>query len=282
MEYPSKLSIDCPCTLFKTINPFNDYSADDMKCGDMNEQQLRSLGLHDISGQVDPYRLICYDVPNVPTIFGGYTTPSDGRKVSHDECVNILYNEMTELSNEFSRIGKYQHLIKEMISHFRYGDGKPFYSTSLNVAFENRVNDPKPNSSISIIKSTIEDKTGADFFWNAYTPLEDSIALALHDSMLPKFNQVQDNINGLGITVHDIHAQKITLLSIEKYAIGWEAEILFEAQDHFGLDCTDIKSEFYSQFRFFRIWFFLQRHKDFAFRPFFTNFSAFARIGSYQ
>ncbi|MGQ7148140.1 DUF3289 family protein, partial [Escherichia sp. SS-MK2] len=29
---------------------------------------------------------------------------------------------------------------------------------------------------------------------------------------------------------------------------------------------------------FFRIWFFLQRHKDFAFKPFFTNFNTIERI----
>lgn len=282
LSYPSDLSIECPCTLFRTINPFGDYYADDMQCGDMNEQQLRSLGLNDISGLVDPYRLICYDFPSVPIIYGEYSSPPGGRKISHQECVNILFNEMIDLSNDFARIGEYKNIIKDMISHFRYGNGESFYSQSLNSAFENRVNEPDPKSPISIIKSTIEEDSGPNSYWNAYMPLEDRLDFELHRSMLPKFNQVKDRINGLGIAVHDIHAQKITLLSIEKYAIGWEAEVLFEAQDHFGLDCTDIKSELYSQFRFFRIWFFLQRHRDYAFRPFLTNFSALARVGSYK
>ncbi|HKM96800.1 MAG TPA: DUF3289 family protein, partial [Buttiauxella sp.] len=30
--------------------------------------------------------------------------------------------------------------------------------------------------------------------------------------------------------------------------------------------------------RFFRIWFFLQRHKDYSFKPFLTNFSANVKI----
>lgn len=282
MHHPSNLSIECPCTLFRTINPFGDYSADDMQYGDMNEQQLKALGLNDISGLVDPYRLVCYDFPRVPIIYGEYSSSPGGRKISHQECVNILFNEMMELSHDFSRIGEYQNIIKEMISHFRYGNGKPFYSSSLNAAFENRVNDLDPKSPISKIKSTIEDDSGPNSYWNAYMPLEDRLEFALHRSMLPKFNQMIDRINGLGIAVHDIHAQKITLLSIETYAMGWEAEVLFEAQDHFGLDCTDIKSELYSQFRFFRIWFFLQRHRDYAFRPFLTNFSALARVGSYK
>ncbi|HBB2651472.1 TPA: DUF3289 family protein, partial [Escherichia coli] len=55
----------------------------------------------------------------------------------------------------------------------------------------------------------------------------------------------------------------------------------FIAQDHFGLDVTDIKNKIYNKYRFFRIWFFLQRHKDFAFKPFFTNFNTIERIENY-
>jgi uncharacterized protein (TIGR03034 family) len=91
-----------------------------------------------------------------------------------------------------------------------------------------------------------------------------------------------DRVNGLGISVHDIAAQKITLLNFQQYAIGWSATVHFLAQDHFGLDVTDIKSELYSQFRFFRIWFFLQRHRNFAFKPFFTNFQSVSRVEMYQ
>ena len=44
---------------------------------------------------------------------------------------------------------------------------------------------------------------------------------------------------------------------------------------------TDIKNKIYNKYRFFRIWFFLQRHKDFAFKPFFTNFNTIERIENY-
>ncbi|MGO3909017.1 DUF3289 family protein, partial [Huaxiibacter chinensis] len=50
---------------------------------------------------------------------------------------------------------------------------------------------------------------------------------------------------------------------------------------HFGLDIIDIKKDIYRNFRFFRIGFFLPRHKYFAFKPFFTNFQAVFRIGEY-
>ena len=103
----------------------------------------------------------------------------------------------------------------------------------------------------------------------------------MQDARLNKFNDFEDSFNGLGISVHDISAQKISLLSFQKYAIGWSATIHFVAQDHFGLDVTDIKNKTYSKYRFFRIWFFLQRHKDFAFKPFFTNFNTIERIENY-
>ncbi|MGN9525520.1 DUF3289 family protein [Escherichia coli] len=51
-------SINMPCTLFETITLFDDFSADDMQYGDMEEQDFLSLGLSDISAKVDPYRLI--------------------------------------------------------------------------------------------------------------------------------------------------------------------------------------------------------------------------------
>ncbi|WSN95437.1 DUF3289 family protein [Escherichia coli] len=53
-------SINMPCTLFETITLFDDFSADDMQYGDMEEQDFLSLGLSDISAKVDPYRLIKY------------------------------------------------------------------------------------------------------------------------------------------------------------------------------------------------------------------------------
>lgn len=47
-------SINMPCTLFETITLFDDFSADDMQYGDMEEQDFLSLGLSDISAKVDP------------------------------------------------------------------------------------------------------------------------------------------------------------------------------------------------------------------------------------
>ncbi|EKT1936644.1 DUF3289 family protein, partial [Salmonella enterica] len=151
----------------------------------------------------------------------------------------------------------------------------------LNSAFHKRINIKTHNSPLLIIKKCIEDEF-KNHKREVYTPaLLHKIQTKLLRSKLAKFNNLEDRINGLGICVHDIAAQKITLTNFQKYAIGWSATLHFVAQDHFGLDVADIKNKLYREFRFFRIWFFLQRHRYFAFKPFFTNFNTITRIGSY-
>ncbi len=44
-----------PATIYQTKHQFNDYSSDDMQCGDLTEKQLRSnFDLDKISDIVDP------------------------------------------------------------------------------------------------------------------------------------------------------------------------------------------------------------------------------------
>ncbi|EOR6072473.1 YPO3983 family protein, partial [Escherichia coli] len=267
-----------PCTLFETISLFDDYSADDMQYGDMVEQDFLSLGLSDISAKVDPYRLIKYHFPGPGSINVAFSASSSGTKISQRECTDILFAEMKELAKMFSFFGQYKTLIEDLIEHFRYGNGSNFHSQQLNLSFHEKINKYGYNSPIRIIKECIENGINSTPS-TGYQPLIlQSIKTKLLSSRLNKFNDFEDSFNGLGISVHDISAQKISLLSFQKYAIGWSATIHFVAQDHFGLDVTDIKNKTYSKYRFFRIWFFLQRHKDFAFKPFFTNFNTIERI----
>lgn len=274
-------SMYLPYTLFKPVTRFNDDSTGDMQCGDMGEEELLALGLNDISEKVDPYRLIYYDFPRPYMVDGVFSLTNLDREISHDECVDILFTEMKELAKMFSFYGEYQTLIDELIGHFRYGNGSLFYSQQLNSAFHKRINIKTHNSPLLIIKKCIEDEF-KNHKREVYIPaLLHKIQTKLLRSKLAKFNNLEDRINGLGICVHDIAAQKITLTNFQKYAIGWSATLHFVAQDHFGLDFADIKNKLYREFRFFRIWFFLQRHRDFAFKPFFTNFNTITRIGSY-
>ncbi|EOC0208007.1 DUF3289 family protein, partial [Cronobacter dublinensis] len=104
--------------------------------------------------------------------------------------------------------------------------------------------------------------------------LVDALSSNLQKSVLPKFDAFSDKFNGMAISIHDVHATKIDLLNIEVSKLKWRAEIKFTAQDHFGLDDTDINNKKFSQFQFFKAWFILQRYERFAYRPFFTDMQA--------
>lgn len=281
MDNSFSTSMYLPYTLFETVKCFDDRNANDMQCGDMGEHDFLALGLKDISAKVDPYRLIRYDLPYRYYLDSPFSSSASGVKISHQQCVDILFNEMKELAQMFSFEGKYKMLIGEMIDHFRFGNGCGFYSQRLNSAFHDRINKKVPGSPLLKIKGALQNAFGSNSREVHCPSLLKSIKVDLFISRLDKFNASEDRVNGLGISVHDIAAQKITLLNLQKYSMGWSATVSLEAQDHFGLDLDDIKNKIFCELRFFRIWFFLQRHKDFAFKPFFTNFHSVESIGPY-
>jgi hypothetical protein len=148
--------INIPCTLFETITLFDDFSADDMQYGDMEEQDFLSLGLSDISAKVDPYRLIKYHFPGPNSTYGAFSVPTSGTKISQSECIDILFAEMKDLAKMFSFFGQYKTLIQDLIDHFRYGNGNSFHSQELNLSFHERINKYDYNSPIRVIKECIE------------------------------------------------------------------------------------------------------------------------------
>ncbi len=95
---------------------------------------------------------------------------------------------------------------------------------------------------------------------------------------MPKFDRIQDNINGMGITVHDTWATHITIESLHIDKDYYRAAVKYKIQDHFGLDAYDILKTGFNLFRFFRIWFVLQRYNRFGFKPFITNMEATVEI----
>jgi len=82
----------------------------------------------------------------------------------------------------------------------------------------------------------------------------------------------------MGITVHDTWATHITIQSLQIDNGRYRAVMHYKVQDHFGLDNDDISKIKFSQFRFFRIWFVLQRYNQFGFKPFMTNMKATVEI----
>ena len=273
-------TLNLPCLIFQTQRKWNDVFAADMRCGDLNANQLRQqFYLTQVSDQVDPFalkRLTPFDAPQHR--FTHSYPGGRGESLSPAQCAALLFDEMRSLSWPFSLYGPYRQLINRMIDHMQYGFGMPFHDAALNMALKQQIlSDKTPDSSLLKIKETISNYTNYNQlgFENELVPrLND----AVRNSVLPKFSRGVDYINGLGITVHDIYAVRISLLNLHISPQGWEGKLRYEAQDHFGLDDEDIQKKMFHQFTFFRIWFVLQRYKNFAFRPFMTNMEAVITI----
>ena len=253
----------------------DDYSADDMRCGDLTESQLKNeFHLLDVSTRVDPYTLMEITPFRQPhSRF--YGSRGAGEKHSPAECAAILFDEMRHLSQSFAIYGPYKHLIEEMITHMQHGDGEPFRSLYLDQALkEHIVNDQNSDNNTRLLLQEAISKN-IDWYKEAY-PIEkkEKLREVLLTGRLPKFDRLQDNINGMGITVHDTWATHITLESLHIDNHCYRARVRYKIQDHFGLDAYDILKSKFNLFRFFRIWFVLQRYNRFGFKPFITSMDA--------
>lgn len=266
--------ITLPCTLFETQKWMDDYGAADMRCGDLSEAQLKNqFNLQDVSTRVDPYTLTRITPFTQPqSMF--YGMHGAGEKVSREECIKILFDEMRHLSTPFAAYGPYRHLISKMISHMQYGNGKPFQDLQLDAALKEQIESDR-SSSGSLVK--LRETIKGNIVWQSESfPLERKYALndAISSSILPKFTRVKDRFNGLGITVHDIWAAKISLNKLEVKGNSFSALVNYKIQDHFGLDRNDVMTGSYHSLRFFRIWFLLQHYNAFAYKPFMTDICA--------
>ncbi|MCA4823532.1 MAG: DUF3289 family protein [Serratia rubidaea] len=272
-------ALQFPCTIFKTKNIMDDYGAYDMRCGDLSAAQLKThFHLGDVSTRVNPYTLTQLTPFNQPhSRF--YGMRGQGTTLTRQECARILFDEFRQLSRLFALYGPYKHLIEQMISHMQHGNGTPFSSPHLNAALKEQIlgDKEKENSSRLRLKNAFNkyiDWKGKLFPEKEIQKLIDAIVF----SKLPKFDRLQDNFNGMGITVHDTWATHITVKSLQVDNESYRALVHYRVQDHFGLDDDDIRKVKFNQFRFFRIWFVLQRYNQFGFRPFMTNMEAMVEI----
>ena len=268
-----------PCTIFKTQKRMDDYGAEDMRYGDLTESQLKNeFHLLDVSSRIDPY-LLTEITPFRQPHSRFYGSRGAGAKHSSAECAAILFDEMRHLSQSFAIYGPYKDLIEEMISHMQHGDGAPFSSHSLDSALRMHiVNDESSENSTRLLLKKVFNK---NIDWeNKFFPATDKEELrkSILEGKLPKFDRFQDNINGMGITVHDTWATHITIESLHIENNHYHASIKYKVQDHFGLDARDILKSKFTLFRFFRIWFVLQRYNQFAFKPFITDMTATVEI----
>lgn len=267
-----------PQTIFMTQRPFNDYGADDMRYGDISADRLiREFGLKNISNIVDPYtltRLTTFDNPQ-SRFAGVYGGAHRGGTISVQDCARLLFEEMQKTSLPYSFVGPYRYLINQMLRHFQRSTGTPFSDSQLNAAYSQKI---QSNYDANNINFTIQETIGSfiDYKSRGF-PQErlNDVTTAIKGSILPKFDSfILDKINGMGITIHDVHATKIDIIGLEVGERGWKARVKFTGQDHFGLDINDIQKKKFRQFKFFQIWFVLQRFNKFGFRPFLTNLEA--------
>ncbi|MBP2195904.1 YPO3983 family protein [Pantoea cypripedii] len=266
-----------PQTIYTTQRSFNDYGADDMRYGDMCEKRLKhEFGLIHLSSQVDPYtltRLTTFHNPQ--SRFHGVYGGKRGAAVSVQECARILFEEMQVTSLPYACVGPYKHLINKMLRHFQQSTGAPFRDMQLDMAYRERIlrDNSDSSSRLAIITGL---NTCIDYTNKVLTKQSvDGLGFYIRDSILPKFDSlILDKINGMGITVHDVHSTRIELLNLEIDGNHWRAKVKYLGQDHFGLDVNDIRKKKFNQFQFFRIWFILQRFDRFGFRPFLTNMEA--------
>ncbi|WP_456311091.1 DUF3289 family protein [Serratia proteamaculans] len=258
-----------PYLLFETMNRMDEYSADDMRYGDLSESHLKNdFNLRLVSARVDPYtgeRMTAsrYDLNH-------WTSQPLSVKARTD----ILFDEFRELSRIFSFVGPYRGLIEKLITHMQTGNGKVFSSHLLDSAYKEQiVNDSSRDSSLLKIKKTLSKFINWEVgYYDSKNKIWFSKNMA--NMILPKFNKWVDRVNSLTISVHDVWATTITLKSLVIKGDNYSATIHYRAQDHFGLDSKDILNPVYRQFRIFRIWFLLQHHEKYSFKPFITEMNA--------
>ena len=272
-------ALQLPCTLFRTQKRIDDYSAGDMRCGELTETQLRTYyGLEYISDQADPWTLTRRSSMDRPQSMFCCNLRDPGKKITRQQCAAILFDEFRFLSRQFSFCGPYRHLIEKMITHMQTGNGTPFRDVLLDRALKEQIlNDITDKSTFFRIKEVIKNYIN----WEKNTfPIEkkDEFRKTISGSKLPKFDRFQDNFNGMGITVHDTWATGITLRSLQIHNDRYQAVVHYRVQDYFGLDSDDILKTQFSQFHFFRIWFVLQHDTPFGFRPFMTNMETTVEI----
>jgi len=142
-------------------------------------------------------------------------------------------------------------MIEKMITHMQYGNGASFQDGVLDRALKEQIlKDYTDNSSRLRVENVL--KANIDWEKKCY-PAEKKYRIrnAISKGKLPKFNRLQDNFNGMGITVHDTWATHITLKSLQIANDRYQAVVHYKVQDHFGLDVEDISKFRFNHFLFF-------------------------------
>ncbi|WP_147193656.1 DUF3289 family protein [Pantoea sp. CCBC3-3-1] len=275
-QQASSTALSLPHNLFTSQKRFDKPNANDMQCGDLSERELKErYGLKNISETLDPWTdtRLRYPVGNY-----AFAAPAIIKeKIDRQKMTAMLFDEMRTLSRAVSFFG-YRELFLRMVNHFQTGNGAVFRDPTLDFAYKQQIiNDTSKDSTLKIIKDEIINNID----WEGECFNKEGVGLisnSLKDTRLPKFDRWKDGINGLGISVHDVYATKITLFSLELKRNKYTIKIHYQGQDHFGLDNQDIMKKIFHNVPLFRIWFLLQRWDKLGFKPFMVNMEAMIEI----
>ncbi|TPW44622.1 DUF3289 family protein [Mixta tenebrionis] len=145
-----------PILIYSTERRFNDSSSDDMRYGDLTETYLRNhLNLRDVSTVVNPCTMELISPFSHPQ--NRFYSPKPGKKLSKQQCVQLMFDDLRKLTLPFSFWGPYNRIITDMFTHMQVANGHRFSNALLNAALNhNIISDKSPNSSIKRIKEILD------------------------------------------------------------------------------------------------------------------------------
>lgn len=152
-----------PLTIYQTRRGFNDVGADDMRYGDISQEQLiKRFRLTAVSNVVDPYTLTRLTPFNTPqSRFAGVYGNSNGGQLSVHECARLLFEELQTTCLPFAFYGPYRQLINQMLTHLYRSTGAPWRDARLDLAYRNQIlSDNSKNSTRIAIKKIRQDHFG--------------------------------------------------------------------------------------------------------------------------
>ncbi len=259
------IQAEYPVLVYETQRQMDDESAPDMLFGDESKQKIQSYGYK------KPFR-DRYGRRGTKT----YLLPG-GNQFSLP--VEEHFSRMRSLGTLFSWLGETDGIYDEMVDKFQTNEGGHYTNPLLDNALKNHETTKNFHNKLKQILTS-------HVFNNQHTitesiTTESSLELSNTNTgvSLPKFSARDDFVNGTVITVHDIWAVKVYADNLEYRNNQIRGRLLYEIQDHFGLDRLDINHPDpegnwllrYESLAGFRSWYILQHYEEYGFKPFFTD-----------
>ena len=238
--------------IYSTKNMMNDFTADDMRYGDLSKDQILAQGkLNRVNVFGEEFKINLFNF---------------------NKTVDEHFASMDSMAF-WTASGEYAPLIKIMLEKFRKNEGGIMQHGLLNKAFlEHKTTKECVDVIKKIMQKIFHGNEYKIFKSNDINKITSDIA---EQVTLPKFTDF-DWFNGLGITIHDTYSTKIYLddFEIMETETGgfhrktFKARLTFQIQDHFGLDLADLNGKIFELSPWFCSWFILQRYRSYGFKPF--------------